>query len=108
MRFLQKIRDIVSDADKIEAVGISGIIRMIQFEETIIPNTISYNDKIKRHMDHITKYSHNNAYLLVSNNYIKTDTAKKIVSEKIEEMKEIVDNKTNLLKCIEIYLKTNS
>lgn len=90
---IQLLRDIVSDADKIEAVGISGITRMIEFEETIPSQD---TDKLTRHIQHIEQHCNEKLYLLLTKGYIKTDFAKKIVQDKIQEMREIVDNRQKL------------
>ena len=102
---LQHVRDIVSDADKIEAVGISGITRMIQFEETLVSDRTNV---LQRHIDHIREHCREKLYLLVADNYIRTPYARKISLKKLEEMKLIVEDDQKLIDFINKELETNN
>ena len=76
----QLLRDIVSDADKIESLGITGIIRIIQYQnemmnKNIVPlSTIWY----EIHLHHLHKIYNNRIVLLLSDNYIRTDIGRTI------------------------------
>ena len=94
------IRNIVSDSDKIEALGIEGINRMILY-------SIHKFDKItaKTIIDDIKQLCKNKLYILVSENYIRTDLGRKIASQKLEELKKITKNDDTLQKFVEHFLK---
>ena len=94
------IRNIVSDSDKIEALGIEGIHRMILY-------SIHKFDKIssKIIIDDIKQLCKNKLYILVSDNYIRTDLGRKIASQKLEELKKITENDDTLQKFVEHFLK---
>ena len=94
-----KIRNIVSDSDKIEALGIEGIHRMILY-------SIHKFDKIssKTIIDDIKLLCKNKLYILVSDNYIRTDIGREIASEKLEELKKITENDDTLQKFVEDFL----
>lgn len=94
------IRNIVSDSDKIEALGIEGINRMILY-------SIHKFDKItaKTIIDDIKQLCKNKLYILVSENYIRTDLGRKIASQKLEELKKITENDDTLQKFVEHFLK---
>ena len=94
------IRNIVSDSDKIEALGIEGIQRMILYSVHKISNeimTISIMDDIK-------KLCKNKLYILISENYIRTDVGRKIASQKLEELKKITENDDTLQKFVTDFL----
>ena len=94
------IRNIVSDSDKIEALGIEGIHRMILY-------SIHKFDKIssKTIINDIKLLCKNKLYILVSENYIRTDLGRKIASQKLEELKKITENDDTLQKFVEHFLK---
>ena len=94
------IRNIVSDSDKIEALGIEGIHRMILY-------SIHKFDKIssKIIINDIKQLCKNKLYILVSDNYIRTDLGRKIASQKLEELKKITENDDTLQKFVEHFLK---
>ena len=98
------IRNIVSDADKIEALGKEGIYRMIldslhKFSE--------YNKEIliKLITDDIKQLCQNKLYILLSHNYIRTDIGREIAFQKLEELKEIKKNDEILQKFVKQFLK---
>lgn len=96
----QLLRDIVSDADKKEAVGLIGLNRMIEYEnhKSKLNNRKS---NLQEHIKHIRNLCHEKLYLLISHNFIKTNIGKKMIYSDLEIMHSIVDN-DNIL---ELYLK---
>jgi len=94
------IRNIVSDADKIEALGTEGISRMILY-------SIHKNQGITvaEIMDDIKQLCENKLYILLSHDYIRTETGRKIATQKLKELKEITENHEILRTFIENFLK---
>jgi HD superfamily phosphodiesterase len=97
------IRNIVSDADKIEALGAEGINRMILFslverKSSINNGTVSL--QINDIIDDIKKLCKNKLYILISENYIRTDIGREIAGQKLEELKKITDNDDTLKKFV--------
>ena len=72
LKHLQLLRDIVSDADKIEMLGLSGIERIVQYQIYNFPN--SSKDEIKSVIKNIY---FNKINKLLDENFIKTIPAKK-------------------------------
>lgn len=83
------IRNIVSDADKLESLGAVCIKRMIQYG--IHKNVGS----IKEHFNHIKNHSVN-LYKLLDDNYIITDIGRKLAEPRMIEIKNIVDDDDKL------------
>ena len=88
------LRNIVSDADKIEALGMEAAKRMIAYEkikdckkETLIKN-------IRQHCD-------DKLYILISEKYIRTNFGIKIAQELEKELRDIVSNDDRLDKLID-------
>ena len=89
LKHLQLMRDIVSDADKLEMLGFSGIDRIIEFQMHKEPNTRTsqlkeivkqvYNDKICK---------------LLDKNYIKTEPGREMAEPLMREM----DNYIKIIK----------
>ena len=93
------IRNIVSDSDKIEALGIEGIRRMILYSVHKI------SDKTMTSIiDDIKKLCKNKLYILISENYIRTDVGREIASQKLEELKKITENDDTLQKFVTDFL----
>jgi HD superfamily phosphodiesterase len=86
LKHLQLMRDIVSDADKLEMLGISGIERIIEFQMHKYPNTKSEELKniVKRVYN--TKISK-----LLDENYIKTKPGRDMATPLMQEMKNYVE-----------------
>ena len=86
LKHLQLMRDIVSDADKLEMLGMSGIERIIEFEMHKHPHTKSHElkDIVKRVYD--TKISK-----LLNENYIRTEPGKEMARPLMQEMKNYVE-----------------
>lgn len=92
------IRNIVSDSDKIEALGVEGIQRMILYSVHKI------SDTTKNIINDIKKLCENKLYILISENYIRTDIGRKIASQKLEELKKITENDDTLQKFVTDFL----
>ena len=88
------IRNIVSDSDKIEALGVEGIQRMILYSVHKI------SDTTKNIINDIKKLCENKLYILISENYIRTDIGRKIASQKLHELKKITENDDTLQKFV--------
>ncbi len=81
LKHLQLIRDIVSDADKLEMLGISGISRMIEYQMYKYPNTTSDELQI------IIKDIYNNKISkLLSDNYINTNQGRELAIPLMSEL----------------------
>jgi HD superfamily phosphodiesterase len=93
------IRNIVSDSDKIEALGIEGIQRMILYSVHKISDKITTSI-----IDDIKQLCENKLYILISGNYIRTDIGRKIASQKLEELKKITENDDTLQKFVTDFL----
>lgn len=81
LKHLQFMRDIVSDADKLEMLGIHGFDRIIEYQMYKYPRSSS-ND-LKRIIKNVyeTKISK-----LLSHNYIRTEPAKELARPLMQEM----------------------
>ena len=86
LKHLQLMRDIVSDADKLEMLGISGIERIIEFQMHKCPNTKSHELKSIIKKVYNTKISK-----LLDENYIKTEPGRHMARPLMQEMKNYVD-----------------
>ena len=85
LKHLQLMRDIVSDADKLEMLGMSGVQRIVELEMHKNPNTKSeelknivktvYNEKISK---------------LLDENYIKTKPAREMARPLMQEIKNYI------------------
>lgn len=81
LKNLQEMRDIVSDADKLEMLGQNGIDRIIQYE---IFNR--NNQNVENVKNEIVKVYDNKISKLLKDNYIKTDYAIKLAQPLFQEM----------------------
>ena len=95
------LRNIVSDSDKLEALGEICIKRMIEYEIQRNKSQIQVQDHIK----HIRKHCKEKLYILIDEGYIKTKTGLQLAYPLMNEMKRIVDDDTQLFKFIDNYLK---
>ena len=86
LKHLQLMRDIVSDADKLEMLGISGIERIIEFQMHKYPNTKSEELKNIVKKVYNTKISK-----LLDENYIKTEPGREIAIPLMNEMKNYIE-----------------
>ena len=98
LKHLQQMRDIVSDADKLEMLGKHGIKRIVLYEKHINPKST-----IEEYVSKVKHYYSNKIKLLIDENYIKTEHAKFIAIKLINEMDELIDNEKLLIK----YIKKN-
>ena len=78
------IRNIVSDADKIEALGNEGISRMILYSNHKFNKSIH----IKTLIDDIKQLCQNKLYILISHNYIRHWHWNKNCKSKIRRIKK--------------------
>lgn len=85
LKHLQLIRDIVSDADKLEMLGISGIKRIIEYQMYKYPNTKS--DELK---DIVKKVYNNKISKLLDENFIKTEPGREMATPLMQEMKNYI------------------
>ena len=97
----ERLRDIVSDADKLEALGIICIERMIEYE-LHIQNTKVQN--IQAHINHIKSHCQDKLYRLIEDKYIKTITGVELAQPLMAQMKNIVDNELRLEAFIKNYI----
>ena len=86
LKHLQLMRDIVSDADKLEMLGLSGIQRIIEFQMHKYPNTKSEELKTIVKEVYNTKISK-----LLDDNYIKTEYGKEQARPLMQEMKNYIE-----------------
>ena len=86
LKHLQLMRDIVSDADKLEMLGKSGIERIIQYQMHKNPNTTSDELKIIIKDVYDTKIS-----ILLDENYIKTQAGREMAKPLMQEMKKYIE-----------------
>ena len=85
LKHLQLIRDVVSDADKLEMLGTTGINRIIQYQMHKYPETKSIELKgiVKKVYDEkISK--------LLREEYIKTEPGREMAEPLMEEMEEYI------------------
>ena len=84
---------------KLKHLDWRGIYRMILYS-THKNKNITINELINE----IKKICTNKLYILISENYIRTDIGRKIALKKLEEMKEITDNEKKLKTFIQKFL----
>ena len=98
----QLMRDIVSDADKYEAIGEMGIIRMIEYYNHKNKDCKDkFSDKwYKEFIDHLKKHSEEKLFRLIPDNYIRTSIGIKEAQVKEKELREIINNESLLIKLI--------
>lgn len=79
------IRNVVSDADKLEALGTVGILRCIQY-------TVEHNPNISKEgvKQQLIKHCHEKLFLLEE--YMRTNTGKRLAKKRTDEMKEWMEN----------------
>ena len=79
------MRDIVSDADKLEMLGMNGIDRIIDFQMCHYPNTTA------KQLKKIIKQIYNEKIsLLLKEKYIRTDPARELAEPLMKEMEEYI------------------
>lgn len=95
----QLIRDIVSDADKMEALGKIGLIRMIQYKNDHIKidkKKYTY-DWYNEHLTHIYDQCNDKLSILLSDYYIRTDQGREL-SKILEKELKLITNNDELLR----------
>jgi len=97
------IRNLVSDSDKLEAIGIDSITRMIQYREEL-GRRFEQEYSLDKIFNDIREQCIERCYILLTRNYIKTEKAREIAKQKIVEMKKIVDDDKILVNFIIRYL----
>lgn len=85
LKHLQLMRDIVSDADKLEMLGKSGIERIIEHEIYKYPNKKSHDLKMT-----VKDIFNNKIKKLIEENYIKTDIGIELAKPLMQEMKNYI------------------
>ena len=89
------LRNIVSDADKIEALGIEGAKRMIAYEKKI------KDCKKENLIKNIRQHCDDKLYILISEKYIRTTFGIQIAQELEKELKNIINDDDQLNKLID-------
>ena len=97
---LQKYRNIVSDADKIEAIGTDAISRMVHYLCYKMPNAT-----VEEHIKHIRDHCEEKLYILIKERYIRTRHGREIASKKLIKLRSIVDNDNKLKKYVKKEIK---
>lgn len=92
---LQKYRNIVSDADKIEALGTDGVVRMIHYLCHKNPKAT-----MEDHIKHIRDHCDEKLYILIKKRYIRTRPGRELANKKLQKLKAVVDNDKILKKYI--------
>lgn len=102
---LQLIRDIVSDADKYEAIAEEAIDRMIQYsnENNLIKSNKYSNKWYEEHINNIRNHCNEKLFILVSDDYIRTDIGKNISRCKEMKLRILVSNDKLLYNKIKQY-----
>ena len=96
----ERLRNIVSDADKLEALGVICIQRMIEYD-IHIKNT----HNIQAHFNHIKSHFQNKLSILIDEKYIKTQTGIRLAKPLMTQMKDIIDNDKTLEEFITNYIE---
>lgn len=89
LKHLQLMRDIVSDADKLEMLGLHGIDRIVEYQMYKFPDSKSY--ELKKIVKDV--YNEKISRLLIDN-YIKTHPARELAQPLMQEM----DNYIKMIK----------
>ena len=94
------IRNIVSDADKLESLGLVCVERMIEYgiHDNIVDNA--------QHASHIKLHCQTKLYRLLHDNYITTDIGRRLAEPLLQELKNIVDDDDILRDTICRYMDT--
>ena len=78
------LRNIVSDADKLESLGGMCLKRMISYAQ--------HTNTMEGLFDHIKDHCQNKLYKLLDDNYIITTVARNLALPRLKELREIVDD----------------
>lgn len=97
----QLLRDIVSDADKMESLGSIGVIRMIQYNNhQLNQSKIFTNEWLIKTYDHIKQHTNTKLRKLITHKYIRTEVGKQLCAQKLDELIKIVGDESQTLKYI--------
>jgi HD superfamily phosphodiesterase len=99
---LTTMRNIVSDADKIDAVAEDAVKRMVLYGNHINPNQTT--DEI---IKNIRAHCDEKLFILVKDNYIRTPIGRKNAEKHIEHLTKLVGNDEALRIYVEKCLETN-
>jgi hypothetical protein len=91
------LRNIVSDADKLDAIGEEAIDRMYHYQEAYITHTKYSDEWFKCHIEHMQTHCKEKLYILMEHNYIQTYKGREIGKEHLQELKDIVDDDVKLV-----------
>ena len=96
------LRNIVSDADKIESLGETGVIRTIQYQNEIMDSNIIplSQEWYNIHFHHLYDIYYNRIIILLTHNYIRTNPGKVIAKPLLDNMSKIFSNS----KCLYQYI----
>ena len=97
---IMTLRNIVSDADKLEALGVPGIIRMIHYHHHKHPKA-----SIDDHAKHIIDHCEEKLYRLISERYIRTRKGRQLAGKLLNDMKKITNDRNKINKFIKRHLK---
>ena len=95
------LRNIVSDADKLDAIGKEAIDRMYYYHNHVNTLNKQYSDEwFHSHIHHIRTHCIEKLYILMDYTYIKTDKGRYYGNECIQDLKDIVEDDTKLTEYI--------
>ena len=105
----QLLRDIVSDADKIESLGNTGIIRIIQYQNEIMDSNFKPKSMgwYQIHFHHLYDIYYNRIIILLTHNYIRTNPGKVIAKPLLDNMSKIFSNSICLYQYITDFCNKN-
>ena len=102
---IQLTRDIVSDADKIESLGLTAIERMIQYQNNhlTVPHEKYSEEWYQEHLAHIHEHCDEKLYILLPKFYIRTEKGREIAKLEDSRLREITADDRALRHYIFIY-----
>lgn len=96
---LSKLRNIVSDADKIESLGKTGIERITVYEKTK-----KKNKSVKYYIERVKELYNNRIIDIIENDYIKTISGKDIAKKSMLEMSNVMNDENELYEVVSNFL----
>jgi len=102
---LQLIRDIVSDSIKNKLLEIDIIDKILKYsiDNNLIKNLKNSDKWYEEHIKNIRKYCNENIFILISDNYIRTDIGKKSALYKEKRLKKKINDDKYLYNKIKEY-----
>ena len=98
------LRDIISDSDKIESLGLNGINRIFIYEYHL-----DKTQNIEYYISTIKNVYYNRIKIIIDKHYIKTEHGKLLSNPLIDEMNNIINNENVLYDITKIlYNKVNN